>query len=95
MNQVAHLRPATPLATTVANTAAFDRELPLVETALTLVGSGTAPRITLVGLNGGLRLARLARDLGARAGLQVTARSHGESQLTGDPRFDLIVEKYG
>jgi hypothetical protein len=72
--------------------AAFDRELPLVEGALTLVASGAAPRVSLVGLDGGLKLARLAKALGRRAGVHVLARSH-HSEIAGDQRFDLIVEQ--
>jgi hypothetical protein len=69
--------------------AAFERELPLVEGAVTLVASGTTPRVTLVGLSGGLGLARLATALGRRAGVVVLARDHGPGS------FDLIVEQDG
>jgi hypothetical protein len=74
---------------------AFDHELTLVEGALALVGSGAAPSVTLVGLSGGSELARLAVELGQRAGLSVKARHHGAIDEPDDPRFDLLVEQHG
>lgn len=73
----------------------FDRELTLVEGALTLVASGAAPSVTLVGLGGGQRLLRLAMELGDRAGVAVRAWRHGARDNTHDDRFDLLVESHG
>ena len=73
----------------------FDRELTLVEGALTLVASGGAPSVTLVGLNGGQGLLRLAVDLGARMGVAVKAWRHGAADRPEDPRFDLLFERNG
>jgi hypothetical protein len=73
----------------------FDRELTLVEGALTLVASGAAPSVTLVGLGGGQRLLRLAMELGDRAGVAVRAWRHGARDSTNDDRFDLLVEPHG
>jgi hypothetical protein len=74
---------------------AFDRELTLVEGALTLVGSGVAPNVTLVGLGGGHGLLRLAMELGDRAGLAVRAWRHTSPDRYGDERFDMLVEPRG
>lgn len=74
---------------------AFDRELTLIEGALTLVASGAAPSVTLVGLGGGQRLLRLAMELGERAGVAVRAWRHGTPERPGDGRFDLLVESHG
>jgi hypothetical protein len=73
----------------------FDRELTLVEGALTLVASGAAPSVTLVGLGGGQRLLHLAVELGDRAGVAVRAWRHGASDRENDTRFDLLVESHG
>lgn len=86
---------ATAGITAAGSTEAFDRELSLVEGALALVASGSAPRVTLVGLNGGRRLARLAIELGARAGVAVRAWRHGAAGDPADQRFDLVVEQDG
>lgn len=72
--------------------AAFDRELTLVEGAVTLVASGAAPSVTLSGLSGGPRLARLALDLGSRAGVVVHAWRHPAATDPTDQRLDLTVE---
>jgi hypothetical protein len=73
----------------------FDRELTLIEGALTLVGSRAAPSVTLVGLGGGQRLLRLATELAEHAGLAVRAWRHGAADREGDNRFDLLVERNG
>lgn len=87
--------PRPPLGVDADRADAFARELPLVEGAITLVASGAAPRVALVGLNGGLPLARLAKGLGRRAGLIVLARRHGDPGRPDDRRVDLIVEQDG
>jgi hypothetical protein len=73
----------------------LDRELTLVEDALTLVASGAAPSVTLVGLGGGQRLLRLAVELGDRAGVAVRAWRHVAPDKANDGRFDLLVESHG
>jgi hypothetical protein len=68
-------------------TSTIDHELSQVRSAIDLIASGTARRVTLVGLSGAERLLPHAQTLCADFGL--TARALRNADGTG---FDIAVE---
>jgi hypothetical protein len=75
--------------------AAYAREIPLVDGAIALVAGGAFPRVTLVSLTGGLHLARAAAAHGREAGVTVRAMRRAGAPPGGRGAMDLVVERDG
>jgi hypothetical protein len=67
----------------------LDRATVLVRGAITLVGEGSVPRVTLIGLHGGHDLLMRVRSAAAGAGVVIGA------EPTGSGAYDVVVERDG